>query len=397
MTGLIRPASGIFLLLLLATSACSSKGDDATTNSDAGETETSVAQIAMPTGDPLAWAIDAVGPFNVGHRAFDYTYTPPGQTTPRTIPIDLWYPTLDAEGENPKYLGIFKDADVFENASVAPPLHVAGGSKGYPVHVYSHGSNGFGGTSSDMAHWFVSHGWVYVAPNHVGNVLGAGEGKRPVSLYYLRDTDVSAALDSLEKLPSTDPLAGKTWTKRVLMSGHSFGTMTTWASGGATWDVAAIQKKCDAGEFTNPCKPEELAVFAKGVADPRIVAGVPMAGGIVDWFTADAYDAPKKPYLLMTGSDDTSGKPIFDAVKTLDLTWVEFAGGCHQLFALGGCGKYPEKLGWLHTNMWAFAFGRRHVLGDGSAKVEKLVKGEEPVSATITVNHKGEWTAPKGM
>lgn len=382
------------VVLSLVLSACSGSSDDSP-GADAS-VDSAVARIAMPTGDPLSWAVDAVGPFNVGHRAFDHTYTPPGQTTPRTIPIDVWYPTLDAEGDHPKYLMLFGDADVFENASVAPPVYTIGGQKKYPVHVYSHGSNGFGGTSSDMAHWFASHGWVYVAPNHVGNVLGAGEGKRPVSLYYLRNTDVTAALDAVEKLDASDPLAGKLHTARVLMSGHSFGTMTTWASGGATWDVASIQKKCDAGEFTEPCKPEELAVFGKGTADPRVVAAIPMAGGPSDWFTADGYDAPKIPYLIMSGTEDVSSGPIFDRVSKLDLTWLSFAGGCHQLFALGGCGKFDEKLGWKLTNTWAFAFGRRHVLADVDARVEKIIKGEEPLSATIAYQHKGEFTAPKG-
>jgi predicted dienelactone hydrolase len=399
MTGTLRPRSSLLLPALLASlAACSEKDDDASPAADAGGgvQDVAVAQIAAPVGEPRSWAVDAAGPYNVGYRKLDYTYTPPGQTSPRTIPVELWYPTLDAEGENPKYLGIFKDADVFENASVAPPAHAFPDGKGYPVHVYSHGSNGFGGTSSDMAHWFSSHGWVYVAPNHVGNVLGAGEGKRPVELYYLRNTDISASLDAVETLPASDPLAGKARTRRVVMSGHSFGTMTTWASGGATWDVTAIQKKCDDGQFSEPCRPEELAVFAKGSLDPRIAAAIPMAGGIVDWFTADGYDAPKIPFLLMTGSLDNSGKPIFDAIKTVDFTWLEFTGGCHQLFALGGCAAYPEKLGWQHTNTWALAFARTHVLGDTDAKVSKIVKGQAPVADTISYQHKGTYTAPKG-
>lgn len=393
MTGLLRPASKFLLPLALTLGACGAKDDDAPANIDAG-VDAAVPQIAMPTGEPLSWAFDEPGPFHVGHRSFDVTYTPPGQTAPRTIPVDLWYPTLDAEGENPKYVMIFRDVDVLEDASVAPPVHTFAEGKVYPVHVYSHGSNGFGGTSSDMAHWFASHGWVYLAPNHVGNVLGAGEGKRPVSLYYLRSTDITASLDAVEKLAAPDPLAGRLRTKHVLMSGHSFGTLTSWATGGATFDTVAIQKKCDAGEFTEPCKPAELAVFAKGVSDPRVVAAIPMAGGASDWFTADGYDAPKVPFLLMSGTEDVSSGPIFERVKTLDLTWLSFAGGCHQLFALGGCGKLEEKLGWRLTNTWALAFGRRHVLADTNARVEKIIKGEEPLSATITYQHKGAFTAP---
>ncbi len=268
---------------------CSSSTSPAEPTDAGVEAEAEVPKIKAPTGDPLTWPVDKAGPYNVGHRTFDVTYRPPGQSVDRTIPVDVFYPTLDADGEHPRYLKLFGDPDVYEEASVAPPPT----SAGYPVHVYSHGSNGFGGTSSDMAHWFSSHGWVYVAPNHVGNVLGAGEGKRPVSLYYLRSTDVTAALDAVEKLAAPDPLAGKLRTKRVLMSGHSYGTFTTWASSGAQFDVKAIQAKCDKGEFTAPCKPEELAVFAKGVADPRIVAGIPMAGGTSDWFVADGYDRPE--------------------------------------------------------------------------------------------------------
>jgi len=397
MTGLLRPASSFLLPFVLALGACSAKDSTPSSAGDADTTEdTAVVQIAMPTGEPLSWAVDQVGPFNVGHRVFDVTYTPPGQTSPRTIPVDLWYPTLDADGDHPKYVMLFGDPDVYEGASVAPPVHTFASGKGYPVHVYSHGSNGFGGTSSDMAHWFASHGWVYVAPNHVGNVFGVGEGKRPVSLYYLRNTDVSAALDAVEKLAAPDPLAGKLQTKHVLMSGHSFGTLTAWGAGGAIWDTAAIQKKCDAGEFSVPCKPEEIAVFAKGVSDARAAAIIPMAGGASDWFTADGYDAPKVPYLLMSGTEDSSSGPIFERVTKLDLTWLSFTGGCHQLFALGGCGKFDEKLGWKLTNSWAFAFGRRHVLGDSSARVEKIIKGEESLSDKIAYQHKGEFTAPKG-
>ena len=73
-----------------------------------------VPQIAMPPGDALSFAVDKQGPFNVGHRTREVTYTPPGGTGPRTINVDLWYPSLDAEGEGAKYIGIFSDPDVFE-------------------------------------------------------------------------------------------------------------------------------------------------------------------------------------------------------------------------------------------------------------------------------------------
>ena len=372
--------------------ACSTPATPAATDSGVdAEVDAPVPKIAAPTGDPLSWSFEKVGPYNVGHRSIEVTYRPPGQTADRTIPVDIFYPTLDADGEHPKYLKLFGDNDVYEDASAAPAP-----ATGWPVHVYSHGSNGFGGTSSDMAHWFCSHGWVYVAPNHVGNVLGAGEGKRPVSHNYVRSTDISAALDAVEKLAAPDPLAGKLRTKRVLMSGHSYGTLTTWASSGATFDPVAIQKKCDAGEFIAPCTKEEIAVFTKGVADPRVVAGIPMAGDPSDWFMADGLDAPKKPMLLMTGSLDVNGAPVFARVTTNDFTWIDFTGGCHQLFALGGCSSFPEKEGWALTNSWALAFGRRYVLGDAGARTTEIVTGTAALDPRIKFQHKGATTPPAG-
>jgi hypothetical protein len=341
-------------------------------------------QIAAPTGDPLSWPLDAAGPYNVGHKIYTTTYSPPGGAPSRTIPIDVWYPTLDAEGENPKYKALFVDADVFEGASVAP-------RESYPVHVYSHGSSAFGGSASNMAHWFASHGWVYVAPNHVGNTLGDPEGKRPVSIHYLRSTDVSAALDAMEKLEAGDPLAGKLRTKRVLLSGHSFGAFTTWASGGVKLDTAAVQTKCDAGQFSAPCKAEEVAVFGGGLGDPRVVALIPMAGGMSDWV---AEYATGKPTLLMSGSLDVSGQPMFD--RSADITWLDFQDGCHELFALGGCPKFEEKLGWKLTGAWALAWGRRFVLGDASEKTTRVVTNAEPLSDKIVFKQKGALGAPAG-
>ncbi len=372
-------------LLAVCLIGCSSSNSpnsaEPTTPADTG-VDPAVPQIAAPASDVLSYKVDEKGPFKVGHRTKEITYTPPAMPA-RTITVDLWYPSLDAEGETAKYLGLFGDADAFEGASLAPPAD----GKGYPVHVYSHGSSGFAATSSRMAKYFASHGWIYVAPNHAGNTLGSPEGKRPLWMYYARSTDVSASLDMV-----SSEFPGKARTERVVMSGHSFGAYTTWASVGARFDLETIQKKCDAGDFTDPCKADELAVFAKGVADERIVAGIPMAGGNQDMFSD--YDAPARPMLLMSGSEDVSGRPIYDKVTSLDLIWLEFVGGCHQLFALGGCGNFPEALGWSLTNTHALAFARRLVLGDKGERTTAIVTGTESLSAKITYRHKGTFTPP---
>jgi len=343
----------------------------------------------MPEGGLLDYPVDAIGPFHVGYRSFYHTYQPKGVDGPREILVNLWYPTLDEEGTPPAYLNVFVDEDVFEGASVAPPMEAAG----YPVHLHTHGYSGFGGTSSDMMHWFASHGWIAIAPDHKGNTLPEHKDKVPLTISSLRSMDLTASLDALESLPADDPLAGKCRTDRVLLSGHSFGARTAWATGGAKYDVAAIQAMCDSGTaFSEPCTPEQIAVFGEGLGDPRVAAGIPMAGGVGDepgWFGYDGYDAVNKPYMLMTGTLDPVGaENVWTRVTSIDFTWLDFEGGCHQLFALGGCAEFPELEGWALVNTYAFSFARRHILGDTSDRVKGILDGTEVLSSKVHYQHK---------
>jgi hypothetical protein len=369
-------------LLGLVLAACGSSSSDAGATGGAGGG--GVSQIPYPEGDMLSFPISELGPFHVGYRSFEITYDPPGGQPPRTIGINIWYPSLDETGTPVVFLKLFPAPFVFEGASLAPPVDPAG----YPVHVYSHGSLGFGGASSFLMRHFASHGWVAIAPEHTGNTLGSPDA-RPASIYYLRSTDISAALDTLEQLEAGDPLAGKCRTDQVAMSGHSFGTLTTWASAGATFDVTAIQAKCDAGELSEPCTPEDLAVFGAGVRDPRVALGVPMAGGATDWFTEGGYDAVSLPFMLMTGTADVSGQGVWDRATSVDLTWLEFAGGCHQLFALGGCEEFDTELGFSLIGTYALAFARRHLLGDASGETAAILSGETRLSDQVTLSHEG--------
>jgi len=376
---------------VVVAAACSSASPAApTADGGAADASPAVPQIPAPTAAPSTFPVDAPGPYNVGHRTFEATYTPPGGQPARTLPVEIWYPTLDAEGETTKYGGLFTDDTVFEGASAAPP----GDPSGYPVHVYSHGSSGFAGTASRTSRYFASHGWVVVAPNHVGNLLKDGNGKRPLAISYLRSTDVTAAIDGLEQLPPSDPLAGKVRTKRVLLSGHSFGAFTAWASSGVTFDRKVLETRCASDEFSVPCKPEELAVFEKGLGDPRVVAAVPMAGGVSD--SVANYGAVKHPILLMSGTLDVSAGPIYDRAGDIDVTWLELVGGCHEAFALGGCKELDEKLAWSLVSAHTLAFGRRYVLGDASPATTAIVTGERSLSAVVRFKHKGPVSPPTG-
>jgi predicted dienelactone hydrolase len=327
-------------------------------------------------GDPLTWSALADGPLHAGYRTWEVTYTPAGHTEPRTIPVSVWYPTEATEGRFATYgNGIIRDRQVFLDAPLAPSPYADGL---YPVHVYSHGSQGFGGSSPGMARRFATHGWVVVAPDHIDNTLTTSVDPVPVSHNYVRSLDVSEALSSLDDVPAEDPLAGKCDTSRVLLSGHSYGTHTVWASAGATFDVARIRADC---EPAGTCTEAELAAFGAGVGDPRFVAGIPMAGAFRrSWFGDTGHTTVTIPMLALTGAADPVGQDEQWASTTNPMIWVDLAGVCHNFFAFGGCDDIVEDEAFHTVGGFTLAFGRTHVLGDTGAEVSGILAGSVVVS-----------------
>ncbi len=346
------------------------------------------ASTPVPTPSTLDYKVDEPGPFRAGHRVISTSYQPPNGLPERTIKVHLWYPTTDTTGETTKYYSIFAE-QAFENATLAPAVEAAG----YPVHVHSHGAWGFAGNSSDLMRWMATHGWVAVAPDHAGHTLPEnGKGGVPLRMYYLRAADIRASLDAVEKLPATDPLAGKARTDRVSMSGHSFGTNTTWAVLGARVNAATVQKYCDeGGHFAEPCAPGDVDALVD-LGDPRVVAGIPMAGAPSEWF-AGGFDDMKKPAMQMSAKGDQVGADkIWEAVKAPDFTWVEFEGGCHQLFGFGDCPDYPGTEGFVLVDTYAMAFVRQKVQGDAQPRTTEILGGQASISTKITYHRKE--TAP---
>jgi len=326
--------------------------------------------------DPLSWDLTQPGPFGVGTASWEITYSSAGDGEDRTIPVRIWYPSEDESGLAATYEFIFPDEDSWEGATPAPAAH----ANGYPVLAYSHGSQGFPGGSSFLSRHFASHGWVVVAPAHIGNTLTTHSGSHPVDFYLDRPGDLSAALDSLEDgdagLPS--PID----TSRALAAGHSFGCHTMWAIAGATYDAPAIAARCAAGEYPpEQCSDSVLDGFTAGMTDPRVVASIPMAGGAsTAWFGEDGLLSATIPMLYMSGTDDPGAVDgVWDRTVGLDMSWLVVEGGCHQAFGLGACPQISDAVGFRIVQSYALAFGRSHILADGSDGTTSLLDG----SATL--------------
>ncbi len=315
------------------------------------------------------------GPFSVGYRTWDTTYTVPTTGAERTTTVHAWYPSTATEGDPVAYLGIFTDEGTWEDAPVADPLDPAG----YPVLVHSHGHQAFGGSSAMIKRYLATHGWVSISPDHVGDMLSDSSTSETVLHYIERPLDISAALDSLAGLPADDPLS-QADTSRVVLSGHSRGVYTVWAVAGATYDVDRVAvERPDATE-------DELAAFAAGFHDPRVVAAIPMAGTYrSQWFGEEGFQQVQVPVLALSGdADNPAGQAAqWDELSPLPMTWVELAGGCHETFGLGACDTLDVPRSDAVIGVYGLALGRLAVLDDPAETTAGVLDGAVSVDSEI--------------
>ncbi len=415
------------ILALLLTSACGD--DDPSKNSnespDAGETVADMGgsdaandeDLGPDDGTPVVpMGIDklyAQGMYDVGYVEFDLSYTPPGATEARVLPVKAWYPAApdsSAESANYAVAGIISLDTRF--ALDAPPA--AEGD--FPVVFYSHGSGGEGLLAYPYAENFASWGWVVVSPNHVGNTAldGIQMNFAPFAQNTLyRVTDVSAVLDAVENGSTGAEFDGRADTERVFLFGHSFGGYTTLASGGADFDYAGLLANC-ASYDDGSCEFLELdeveTAFTAGFGDDRIDAIAPQAPALVPGFSDGELAAIEIPTMIQSGDLDITttnaaqAEPAWNAIDGSDDLWVRMPEGAHLTFITvcddldeslittfqptafeDGCGEgfIPVSEAVPTLNAYLRAFAETHVLG--SSEWEAVLDGSESLSDGFTI------------
>jgi predicted dienelactone hydrolase len=165
-----------------------------------------------------------------------------------------------------------------------------------PVVLFSHGLGGSRTGSAFLGEHWAARGYVAVFLQHPGSDdsvwkdesrqqrMRAMNQAASLDNFLLRVQDVPAVLNQLEiwNADKTNCLAGRLDLKKVGMSGHSFGAVTTEAVSGET-----------------------MPVGGQTFSDPRIRAAMafspssPKAGS-----AAKAFGSVKIPWMLMTGTKD---------------------------------------------------------------------------------------------
>lgn len=249
-----------------------------------------------------------------------------------------------------------------------------------PVVLFSHGLGGSRTNSNYLGEHWSARGYVSVFMQHIGSDESVWKGvpvlkrlgalKKATTIKNTTDRfqDVKSVLDQLEKWNQSKghELFKRMDLKRVGMSGHSYGALTSQGVSGQSAPLIGqryTDKRIDAAIMFSPNRPR---------------------GGDVE----AAFGKVSIPWMLMTGTNDTS--PINDTTvedrrqvypalpKSIDKYELVFHEGNHYAFSDGQQRRARNRNPNHHRVILALstAFWDTHLMGNANAK--KWLHGDEP-------------------
>ncbi len=357
------------------------------------------------------WDIREMGDYWIGYGTDSITYVRAPDDTERTIKVAFWYPSRRTVGGTlARYTGVL--ARRGEGVRVRQGLELAREDGPFPLLIFSHGNAGLAEQNYFMTEHFASHGWIVASVEHTNNSISDTDGSINFRSAIDRPQDMSALLDWLEELPAGHILKD-TMTDDVVMSGHSFGGLTTLANAGATFPVEDLEAACQNMEIDRRiCElfngdQDVQALFAAGFLDDRIKVAIPQAPASGQVYQ-DGTSAITMPTLMFTGGKDRSlpnaedGDVLWDAMVGEQHMRVDVLRGGHftfsnmcdilpgiELTVTDGCSDefIDPPLAYDLINHYSMAFAYHHLYGDDS--YDALLTGEEqPYADEIVVSRK---------
>ncbi|MED5374282.1 MAG: hypothetical protein VX899_24905 [Myxococcota bacterium] len=266
-----------------------------------------------------------------------------------TLPVQVWYPSREGDlGDVVEYDGIWTDqARSQGEAACGVPR---------PVILFSHGNGGVRWQSTFFTEMAAAHGYIVVAPDHVGNTLtDIGDVDRD-TVALRRPHDIQDAYEWLLSESSTvgSRLYGCAQeSDGYAVVGHSFGGFTSLFLSGAQIDTAALSSACETDGGGWLCGIPEIAQEAVvSRKDERIWAAVPMTPVGAQTFGAQL-SAQDTPILVLGGElDDLTTMaqqvtPIYEGVGGSPAYLATLEGAGHYSFSVmcslvpsfNGCGE----------------------------------------------------------
>ena len=206
-------------------------------------------EIEADRSPVLAFDPTAAGPYPVGVATVEVTDQArrlPDSTDLRRFKVEIWYPAedeartspddvIDLRGEfSPEIAAVVGDIELVPKTQPAhrdaPPRNRGGP---FPLVLFSHGFSAIRFQSFSLTTHLASHGYIVVAPDHVGSTIFDVVGRQGEPAAQMaenapeRPRDLSLLLDRLAEGDLGGEVTALADLSRVAVVGHSFGAFTS--------------------------------------------------------------------------------------------------------------------------------------------------------------------------
>ncbi len=222
-----------------------------------------------------------------------------------------------------------------------------------PLVVISHGAGGSERGHHDTAEYLAEHGYIVVAPRHLGDNVDDHSAWGTARMWRGRPEQLRAALDAALADPTIGPHVDRA---RIGVYGFSAGGYTVLVAAGAVANLARLPKHCAAHADDHACDPKngpseirELADPMVRMPDPRIKAAV-VAAPVGLFFDDKALDGVTIPLRLYRGARDEVLSQPYHAERVHGLLprahdYVVVPGAGHYAFLMVFPPELKDKVG----------------------------------------------------
>ena len=230
--------------------------------------------------------------------------------------IQFWYPTTEERSRLHEYDGI-KEGGAQDGGAAAC-------TETRPVVLFSHGNGGMRYQSYFLMEYLASHGFIVVAPDHLGNTAFDMNGVSRSELVFRRPEDIQDAFDFLLSESYFEGCVEE--EKGYAIIGHSFGGYTSIALSGASLNTEETAVFCS--NYPDAWLCDAVAQFSAengpGIydrSDDRIWAGVPMTPAGYEALFAGLGDITIPMFFWGGGKDDLTAMqwsvlPLYNEIQS---------------------------------------------------------------------------------
>lgn len=249
------------------------------------------------------------------------------------LPLQIWYPSENPSNEIHIY-GDIREGGASDSGSIDC-------SEKRPVVMFSHGNQAMRYQSYYLTEYLSSHGYIVLAPDHVGNTFLDNDESRKSELVVRRPHDISDSfnwlLEQEEYQDCIDPEAG------FAVIGHSFGGYTALSISGAYIDTDLTAEFCAENMGTWLCDHVAKLATEEGAGiydqtDNRVWATIALTPAALETLIG-GIGTVETPSIIFAGEYDTltpaetTVRGIYDAMTQENRYWANIKKAGHYTFS----------------------------------------------------------------